>query len=93
MIGFRNALEDYSFIKRITEILALRPNNDYYIEVAYRLAKLDFKEKYVIFPPTLETIQRAILCLPSYVNPEIYHAFEQDSRLLHIVAQHVLKHF
>ena len=92
MIGFRCALEDYSFIKRTTEILALRPN-DYYVEEAYKLAKLDFKEKYAIFPPSLETIQRAILCLPSYVNPEIYHAFEQDSRLLHIVAQQVLRYF
>ena len=93
MIGFRNALEDYSFIKRITEILALRPNNDYYIEEAYKLAKLDFKEKYVIFPPTLDTIQRAILCLPPYINPEIHHAFEQNDKLLRIVAQHALKHF
>lgn len=92
LIGFDNALEDYSFIKSTAEILALRPK-DYYVAKAYELAKSNFKEKYAIFPPTLKTIQRAILCLPPHVNPKIYRALTQDDKLLRIVARQALQNF
>ena len=91
MISFNYASEDYAFVKGAAEALGLRPDN-YYIGEAYKLAKQKFCEKYAIFHPYKETIERAILCLPP-INQAIYQTIWANKKMRAAITTQVLRNF
>ena len=88
IIGFDNVKEDYDFIKEAAEILGLRPS-DFYVEQAYKLGREAFYEEYAIYPPYMDTVERAIFCFQS-ANPAIAESIESDKALRARIVKNVL---